>query len=308
MADGKKYYYMRLREDFFDSEELKIMESMPDGYLYSNILLKLYLLSLKDNGKLCFKGVIPYSPEMIATLTGHQVGTVKQALQIFRNMKLVEILDDGVIYMLNIQNFIGKASSEADRIREYERRIAKEREEAKLVAGGVSECKKSTKKSTKISTEKSTPEIRDKRLEIRDYINPPYIPPEGENKPEKKDPDPLEDLSGSEELRKAVSDWLAYKREMRKAYKPTGLKAFISSVNRKAAEFGEVAVIDLIADSMANGYQGVTWDRLRKRQEQQRPAYQPKKTGWQVLQDLMAEEQTKEQTQDFDFLEVDSND
>jgi len=43
MSDNKRYYYMRLKEDYFDSEEMIILESMQDGYLYSNILLKLYL-------------------------------------------------------------------------------------------------------------------------------------------------------------------------------------------------------------------------------------------------------------------------
>ena len=46
MADNKKYYYMRLKENFFDSSEISLLESMPDGYLYSNILLKLYLRSV----------------------------------------------------------------------------------------------------------------------------------------------------------------------------------------------------------------------------------------------------------------------
>ena len=41
MADNKKYNYMRLKENFFDSSEISLLESMPDGYLYSNILLKL---------------------------------------------------------------------------------------------------------------------------------------------------------------------------------------------------------------------------------------------------------------------------
>ena len=49
MPENQKYYYMRLKDNFFDSEEMKLLESMPEGYLYSNILLKLYLLSLKDN-------------------------------------------------------------------------------------------------------------------------------------------------------------------------------------------------------------------------------------------------------------------
>ena len=50
MSDNKKYYYLKLRDNFFDNDDIAILESMPDGILYSNILLKLYLRSLKNNG------------------------------------------------------------------------------------------------------------------------------------------------------------------------------------------------------------------------------------------------------------------
>lgn len=127
MADNKKYYYMRLKENFFDSSEISLLESMPDGYLYSNILLKLYLRSLRGEGRLAINN-IPYSPEMIATVTHHPVETVKKALDIFQKLGLIEILDSGVIYMLNIQEFIGESSTEADRIRAYRQRIAQEKD------------------------------------------------------------------------------------------------------------------------------------------------------------------------------------
>ncbi len=127
MADNKKYYYMRLKENFFDSSEIILLESMPDGYLYSNILLKLYLRSLRGKGRLAINN-IPYSPEMIATVTHHPVETVKKALDIFQKLGLIEILDSGVIYMLNIQEFIGESSTEADRIRAYRQRIAQEKD------------------------------------------------------------------------------------------------------------------------------------------------------------------------------------
>lgn len=127
MADNKKYYYMRLKENFFDDDAMKIMESMPDGYLYSNILLKMYLASLKSNGRLMLNDYIPYNAQMIASITRHQVGTVEKALDIFQKLGLVELLDNGAIYMLNIQNFIGKGSTEADRVREYQRQIALEK-------------------------------------------------------------------------------------------------------------------------------------------------------------------------------------
>ena len=127
MSDNKKYYYLRLKDNFFDTDEMKILESMKDGYLYSNILLKLYLRSLKNDGKLVFNDRIPYSADMLSSITGHQVGTIKQALSIFKDLGLIDVLDNGAIYMLDIQNFIGKGSSEADRKREYRQRIEDER-------------------------------------------------------------------------------------------------------------------------------------------------------------------------------------
>ena len=127
MSDNKKYYYMRLKENFFDTNEIVVLESMQDGYLYSNILLKLYLRSLKTNGKLMFNDKIPYNSQMIATITRHQVGTVERALKIFEEMNLIEVLESGTIYLLDIQNFIGNSSTEADRKRKYRQAIDAEK-------------------------------------------------------------------------------------------------------------------------------------------------------------------------------------
>lgn len=127
MADNKTYYYMRLKENFFDGNELAAIEAMPDGFLYSNILLKMYLKSLRDEGRLMI-GAIPYDAEMIAKITHHKVKTVKKALELFRQTELIEVLDNGAIYMLDIQNFIGKSTTEADRQRDYQRRIKEEKE------------------------------------------------------------------------------------------------------------------------------------------------------------------------------------
>ena len=123
MADNKKYYYLKLKENFFDSDEMILLESMPDGYRYSNILLKMYLRSLKDEGRLMLSGKIPYSPEMLATVVRQPVGVVKEALKIFQELGLVSVLDTGAIYMMDIQNFIGKSSTEADRIRAYRAKV-----------------------------------------------------------------------------------------------------------------------------------------------------------------------------------------
>ena len=160
MSDNKKYYYLRLKDNFFDSDELKILESMKDGYLYSNILLKLYLRSLKNDGKLVVNERIPYSADMLASVTGHQVGTIKQALSVFKDLGLIDVLDNGAIYMLDIQNFIGKGSSEADRKREYRQRIETDRTNVQTNLRQISD--------------KSTPEIEielEKDIEIEKEID-----------------------------------------------------------------------------------------------------------------------------------------
>ena len=123
MADKKKYFWMRLREDFFESDNMLILESMPDGLIYQNILLKMYCRSIKTNGVLMFNELIPYSPQMLAAVTRSQVGTVEKALEIFEQMKIIEILDNGAIFMNDVQNFIGRSSGEADYKREYRHRI-----------------------------------------------------------------------------------------------------------------------------------------------------------------------------------------
>lgn len=134
MSDCKKYYYLKIKEDFFESEDIKILQNLDEGYLFSDILMKLYLKSLKNNGKLMFKDHIPYNPKMIATVTSHSVSIVEKALSVFKEMGLIEILDNGAIFMLDIENFIGQSSSEGDRKRQYRRRI--EEEKQKLLPGG----------------------------------------------------------------------------------------------------------------------------------------------------------------------------
>jgi len=127
MSDNKKYYYLKLKENHFESDEMVVLESMPDGYKYSNILLKLYLRSLKNGGKLMFNDRIPFNSTMLSTITRHSVGDIEKAVKIFEELGLVEILDNGAIYMNEIQNFIGKGSTEAERKALYRAKIDEEK-------------------------------------------------------------------------------------------------------------------------------------------------------------------------------------
>ena len=51
MSENKKYFYLKLKDSFFSSEEMLVLESVPDGMIYQNIYLRMCLLSLKNEGE-----------------------------------------------------------------------------------------------------------------------------------------------------------------------------------------------------------------------------------------------------------------
>lgn len=166
MSDVKKYYYLKLKDNFFDSDEIIILESMQDGYLYSNILLKLYLRSMKNDGRLMFNERIPFNSTMLAQVTRHSVGNIEKAVKVFQELGLIDVMDNGAIYMLDIQNFIGKSSTEADRKRMYRAKIEAEKSGIELIGQESDKC-----------PDKNPPELElEKELEIDKEIDKEHIP------------------------------------------------------------------------------------------------------------------------------------
>ena len=159
MSENRKYYYLKLKENFFTSEKMVILESMQDGLLYSNLLLKMYLMSLKYNGILMLNDRLPHTPQTIATFTRHQIGTVERAIKVFMEFSLVEILTDGAFYMTDIQLLIGQSSTEGERKKRERMRL---QHQHLLPSGAADKCPPYSRGDI------CPPEIRDKRLDIRD--------------------------------------------------------------------------------------------------------------------------------------------
>ena len=126
MAENRRYYYLKLKENFYNTETMVVLESMQDGLLYSNLLLKMYLMSLKSGGILMLNDHLPHTPQTIATFTRHQVGTVERAIKVFLELGLVEILTDGAYYMTDLQLLIGQSSSEGERKKKERMRLQRQ--------------------------------------------------------------------------------------------------------------------------------------------------------------------------------------
>lgn len=123
MSENKKYFYLKLKDSFFSSEEMLMLESLPDGMIYQNIYLRMCLLSLKNEGALTFKNMIPYNLNMLSTVLHIDVAKMKMALELFEKLKLITKTDNETLYMSDIQALIGRSSTEAERIANYRKRI-----------------------------------------------------------------------------------------------------------------------------------------------------------------------------------------
>lgn len=88
------------------------------------------------------------------------------------------------------------------------------------------------------------------------------LPPDRGNAQQEQ---PEVDLSGlSDTMQAKLMQWLAYKKERRESYKPTGLQALVTRIRSAADSYGDTAVCDLIDNSMSSGYQGILFDRLQQ--------------------------------------------
>ena len=160
MSDNKKYYYLKLKDNFYNNEDIKLLESMKNGYEYSSLYLKLCLLSLKGEGRLLYKNRIPYRPEMISTITGHSLEVVNYAIPIFQEIGLMNILDNGTIFIDDMQTLIGSSSTEGERKAKYRQKIKYEQEKTDICPV-IRPPEKEMKKEKEI---KETPELKAFRI------------------------------------------------------------------------------------------------------------------------------------------------
>lgn len=116
---SKKYFWLKLNVDFFEREEVKLIENMQNGKEYIIFYMKLLLKSANSNGKLLFKDVIPYTEDMLATVTGINVDVVRTAVKLFLKLGLMQKLSDGALFMLETQKMIGCETEYAKKKREY---------------------------------------------------------------------------------------------------------------------------------------------------------------------------------------------
>jgi predicted phage replisome organizer len=114
----KKYYWLKLKKDFFKRHDIQIIESQKNGAKYVLFYLKLLAESVGHEGALRFNELIPYNEEMLSTITNTDIDTVRSAIKLLEELKMVDMMDDGTIYMTEVNNMLGHETYWAKKKRE----------------------------------------------------------------------------------------------------------------------------------------------------------------------------------------------
>ena len=118
MSD-KRYYWLKLKRDFFKRHDIRIIEAMPNGKDYILFYLKLLCESIDHDGNLRFSEKIPYSETMLATLTDTNVDIVRSAIKVFSELGMMDVLDDGTYFMSEVERLVGSETEWAVKKRIY---------------------------------------------------------------------------------------------------------------------------------------------------------------------------------------------
>lgn len=172
--ESKKFYWLKLKRDFFKRHDIRIVEEMPNGKDYILFYLKMLVESVDHEGQLRFSDTIPYNEQMLATITNTNLDVVRAAIKIFTELQMMEIADDGTIYMSEVLKMIGSAADNDNAKRQQRYRDRKKEENKALPDASVTKSNADvtddvTKDNESKSIEKEI-EI-DKELEIREREN-----------------------------------------------------------------------------------------------------------------------------------------
>lgn len=170
-----KFYWLKLKKDFFKRHDIKIIESMPNGKDYILFYLKLLCESVDHEGNLRFSEQIPYNEDMLSVITNTNVDVVRSAIKIFTELNMMEIMDDGTYFMNEVNKMIGSAADNDNANRQ--RRFRERKKQLALQERYDSVTKSNESKSIEIELDKDK-ELDNKKEISKEKNQDGILPPD----------------------------------------------------------------------------------------------------------------------------------
>ena len=159
-TENKRFYWIKLRQDFFNKETIDWLQDQENGYAYIVLYLKLCLMTANNGGKLIRTVgdlTIPYDVRKISQKTGIDFDTVTIAMGLFKHLGLLVEGTEGVLNLPEVPMMVGNESASKEAIKKRKQR---QKNKAQGMQGGTN-C-------PQIEGTNCPTEYRDKSIEYRD--------------------------------------------------------------------------------------------------------------------------------------------
>lgn len=257
MSDVK---WIKIVVDIFDDEKIKIIETLPSADTIIVIWFKLLCLAGKTNsgGLLMMSDRIPYTDEMLAAIFRRNVSDVRMALEVFEKFGMIEIIDN----TYSIPNWDKHQSlGYYEKKKQYDREYRKQkREEQKKLIEEKEEKSRTTvvRQSDDLSYSSSLSYSFIDHKNIDNYRH--LLNTDNYN---------LKDyILNNNRLYRSIEEWMEYKDERtpKKAnhYTEKGMKVLLTEIVKWHKKYGDEAVEGTINHTIANQWQGIVWDWMKK--------------------------------------------
>lgn len=165
MSEGKRYYWLKLKEDFFKSKRIKKLRNMAGGDTYTIIYLKMQLLSLRTEGVLQWTGLEDNFANELALDLDEKPEDVEVTLMYLLKTGLAETLDNVSFVLPWVLENTGSECTSAQRWREWKARQSLESNTQ------LTNCKQITNVEKEIELEKDIELEKEKEKRKR------FVPP-----------------------------------------------------------------------------------------------------------------------------------
>lgn len=119
----KRFYWLKLKDNFFIDPKIKKIRKLAGGDTYTIIMLKIMLLSIKNDGVLFFEQIEDNLADELSLTIDEDSQNIHATLIFMQKMKLIEELDNGHFLLPQVVGLIGSESDSAERVRKHRESI-----------------------------------------------------------------------------------------------------------------------------------------------------------------------------------------
>ena len=119
MTTQKKYFWLKLKEDFFKTREIKKLRLVAGGDTFTIIYLKMQLLSIKKGGVIEYEETEGSFEEQLSLELDEKIENVKLTLMYLQSNKLIENVSESEFLLIKVPESIGSESDSAERVRRF---------------------------------------------------------------------------------------------------------------------------------------------------------------------------------------------